>query len=550
MDVCAQLFESLPDAVMVVAARGSIRQVNPAAARLFGFAADDLVGLPVEAVLPAWRRRCPDAAGAATVRDLGPGLTDDELATVGLRRDGSTFTATISLTTLAVDDGPLVVARVRDATAWRQLKKTLRAAQDTAERAGRARTEFLAAMSHELLTPIGVVLGFAHVLLGSGLDAKQRDCATAALNAARDLQFTVNNILDFSTLEDDTTGPENRSFSLQEALDAVLGELASNADAKRLELALSIAPDVPKLIVADSWRLKKILRNLIDNAINFTSKGHIRVGVTAREIGARIELRFAVTDTGIGIPAKGGASLFKAFTQADMSATRRYGGSGLGLAICRRLVEGMDGAIGFDSTVGEGSTFWFSVPVTAAIGAHPVHTIVPSLARESRSRAANPGGPVSPPDSPPVAHILLAEDHPMCQKIAVRLLERLGCRVDVAGDGAQAVEMASQFGYDIIFMDCHMPAMDGIEATREIRHREALAGNRHTPIVALTASVVGEDRHACYAAGMDAFINKPIQPKELGELIQRYAPRHIDGTLVSSPEIVADEEISANDPQG
>jgi CheY-like chemotaxis protein len=327
--------------------------------------------------------------------------------------------------------------------------------------------------------------------------------------------------------------------------------LASKADAKRLELALSIAPEVPRWIMADSWRLKRILRNLIDNAINFTSKGHVRVGVTAREVDARTVLRFAVTDTGIGIPAIGGASLFKAFAQADMSATRRHGGSGLGLAICRRLVERMDGSIGFDSTIGEGSTFWFSVPVTVAatVAGDSAHTHAQSLPREARTRAAAPGGPVSPAENPRVAHILLAEDHPMCQKIAVRLLERLGCRVDVAGDGAQAVEMASQFDYDVILMDCHMPAMDGIEATREIRHREALAGNRHTPIVALTASVVGEDRHGCYAAGMDAFINKPIQPKELGDLIQRYAPRHISGTLVSNPGIVADERISANDPQ-
>jgi len=286
------------------------------------------------------------------------------------------------------------------------------------------------------------------------------------------------------------------------------------------------------------------------DGIKCMRQGHVRVGVSAREVDARTVLRFAVTDTGIGIPAIGGASLFKAFTQADMSATRRHGGSGLGLAICRRLVERMDGSIGFDSTVGEGSTFWFSVPVTAAatVAGDSMHTVGQPSPREARSRAA-PGGSVLPPENPAVARILLAEDNLMCQIIAVRILERFGCCVDVAGDGTQAVEMASQFDYDVIFMDCHMPTMDGIEATREIRRREALTGNRHTPIVALTASVVDEDRHGCYAAGMDAFINKPIQPKELGDLMQRYAPRHFRGTLVSNPEIVADERISANDPQ-
>jgi len=552
MDIYEQLFECSQDAVMVVAARGSIQRTNAAAARLFGFAPNDLLGLPIDALLPAWRRECPHAASTGTVRVLGPGLTRDELATIGQRRDGSTFPATISLTTLVVDDEPLVVCRARDAIAWQELKETLQAAQDTAERAGRSKSEFLATMSHELLTPVSIVLGYAHVLLGSGLDAEHRDCANAILNAGRDLESTINNILDFSTLEDDTRALENRSFSLQQALEDVRGEFASKADAKRLELTLSIAPDVPRCIVADSWRLKRILRNLIDNAIKFTNEGHIRVGITAREVGAHAVLRFVVTDTGIGIPAIGGASLFKAFTQADMSSTRRRGGSGLGLAICRRLVERMDGSIGFDSAVGEGSTFWFSVPVTAAatVADDSVRTVVPPLPREARTHAAVPGGPVAPAENPPVARILLAEDEPVCQKIAVRLLERFGCCVDVAGDGAQAVEMASRFDYDVILMDCHMPAMDGIEATREIRRREAFTANRHTPIVALTASVGDEDRHGCYAAGMDAFINKPIRPKELGDVIQRYAPRHVSGALVSGFGIVADEGISANDPQG
>ena len=552
VEVYQQLFESSPDAYLVVASRGTIARANAASGRLFGFAPDDdLVGLPVEAVLPAWRRGCTHAAGAATVGDLGPGLPDDEPATIGQRRDGSTFAAIITLARLTVNDEPLVLACVRDATAWQDLKMTLRAAQDRAERAGRAKREFLATMSHELLTPVSVIRGFAHILIGSGLDAERFDYANSILNTARDLQSIINNILDFSTLEDDKLALENHAFSLREALDQILAELASKADSKRLELAVSIASDVPGWIIADAWRLKRILWNLIDNAINFTSKGHVLVGITARAVGARIVLRFAVTDTGVGIPAIGGASLFKAFTQADMSSTRRHGGSGLGLAICRRLVEHLDGSIGFDSTVGEGSTFWFSVPVTAAATAagDSLRRHVQPLRREERTRAAAPGRSVSAAGNPLVAHVLLVEDQPMCQKIGVRLLERFGCRVDVAGNGAQAVEMAGRFDYDVIFMDCHMPVMDGIEATREIRRREALNQNRHTPIVALTASVIDDDRHGCYAAGMDAFINKPIEPKELGDLMQRYVPRHMYGMLAASPGIVADEEISANELQ-
>ncbi len=552
MEIYQQLFEFLPDAVIVVGAHGSIRRANEAAVRLFGFASNDLVGLPVEAVLPAWRRGCHDAPGTATVRDLGAGAMDNELATIGLRQDGSTFTATISLTTLVVAHERQVMCCVRDATAWRELKETLGAAQDMAERAGKAKSEFLATMSHELLTPVSVILGYAHALLSSGLDAEHRDSANAILIAGRDLQSTINNILDFSTLDDDTRGLENRSFSLRQVLEDIRGEFASKADAKRLELTLSIAVDVPTWIVADSWRLKRILRNLIDNAIKFTNEGHICVDISAREVGALTVLRIAVTDTGIGIPAIGGASLFQAFTQADMSSTRRHGGSGLGLAICRRLVERMNGSIGFESAVNEGSTFWFSVPVTvtATIAGDSLRTDALPLPQEAQTRAPAPGGSVSPAEDPAVARILLVEDEPVCRKIAVRLLERFGCCADVAGDGAQAVEMASQFHYDFILMDCHMPAMDGIEATREIRRREAISANRHTPIVALTASVGDDDRHGCYAAGMDAFINKPIKPKDLGDVIQRYAPRHLSGTWVSGFGFVADEGSSANDPQG
>jgi PAS domain S-box-containing protein len=549
MEPFQQLFECLQDAVMIATARGSIQQTNAAAARLFEFAPDDLVGLPIEALLPAWRYDCSVAATTEKTRALGPHATGREQATIGQRQNGSTFPAAVSLIPLVVNDQPLVLYRVRDTTEWQELKEKLQAAQVSAERADRTKSEFLATMSHELLTPVSIVLGYAHVLLGSGLDVEHLDCANAILNAGRDLQSTINNILDFSTLEDTMRGPENRSFSLQEALEDVREEFAGKAAAKRLELALSIASEVPTRIVADSWRLRRILGNLIGNAIKFTNEGHIRVAVGAREVGERTVVRFAITDTGIGIPDNVRASLFQAFTQADMSATRRHGGSGLGLAVCRRLVECMDGSIGVDSAINEGSTFWFAIPVTvtATIAGNTSRTDVQPLTPESRTRTASLGRPILVSDNPPGARVLVAEDEPICQKITVRLLERFGCRVDVAADGAQAVEMSSRFDYDIILMDCHMPVLDGIRATREIRRREAITENRHTPIVALTASVGDEDRHGCYAAGMDAFINKPIKPKELGELVQRYAPRHVSAAFASDPVIAADARISAND---
>lgn len=304
------------------------------------------------------------------------------------------------------------------------------------------------------------------------------------------------------------------SFNLRDALDDVVGLLARKAEEKSLALRLEVAAGTEQEVEADPARLKQVLVNLVGNAIKFTQTGSVTIKVASHADSSTSEgsigLRFSIVDTGIGVSEEARGRLFQKFTQADTSTTRRYGGTGLGLAICRQLVEKMGGTIHVQSEEGHGSTFWFDLPVKRVEAPTPASV----SHEEQRSAAATTVD----------ARVLLAEDNPVNQKLAVHLLKKLGCRVDVAGNGVEALEMVSRLPYDLVFMDCHMPEMDGFEATREIRRRESEQGVRHTPIVALTASVLQEDRERCAAAGMEGFAGKPLRPAELADYVRRFAP--------------------------
>ena len=440
-----------------------------------------------------------------------------------VRKDGSSLTVMLTVTAMRNAGGDIsgYLSVAADVTERRQARESLQAAKDAAERANRAKSEFLAAMSHEIRTPMNGVLGFANLLRDTALDKEQIEFVRTIESSGKDLLGIINDILDFSKVEAGAMTLENIPFDLAESIEEVVALMAVRAEEKHLDLRLDIAANAPRRIVADPGRLKQILVNLIGNAIKFTSAGGVHVAVTAGG-DENHELKISVRDTGIGISPAARSVLFQKFTQADTSTTRRYGGTGLGLAISRQLIHLMGGRIDVDSTPGAGSTFWFAIPVELAESAEPDSALAETEAQE-RADAPKPTLNAGAPSPANLTRVLVVEDNSVNQKVAVRLLERLGCRVDIAGNGAEAIEMTSRLPYGLVFMDCHMPEMDGFDATLAIRRRENALGLSALPIVALTASVLQEDRNRCLSAGMDGVIGKPVQSAELAQALRRFA---------------------------
>ena len=372
-----------------------------------------------------------------------------------------------------------------------------------------AKARFLAMMSHEIRTPLNAVIGLTEILRHSTLTEDQRKMTETIGESGSGLLHVINDILDFSKLEANKVAIELVEFDLLELVSGTVNILSAQAKAKGITLTLAIAAGVPRSISADGGRLRQILLNLLGNAIKFTDQGEIAVGVeVAEENNDGLLIRFSVTDQGIGISAEAQARLFQPFSQADSSTTRKFGGTGLGLAISKQLAELMGGSMNVESTEGKGSRFWFTV--FTARGKPPA----------AQAKILGDGLPGGANKINGDMRILLVEDNPVNQMVALRLLELLGFHADVVNDGAEAVDAAQCQRYDLLLMDCQMPNMDGYQATAEIRRREADSGRR-TRIVAMTANAMSDDREKCLEAGMDDYIAKPIQLKTLRTALER-----------------------------
>jgi PAS domain S-box-containing protein len=649
----AAIVAASQDAIISTTVDGRILSWNAGAEQLYGYSAAEALGQPIAMIVPPEER----AELGPTWERVCRGERVGQYETVRLTRDGIPIEVELSLAAVQDTQGRVIgiAAITRDITERRRAEAELREAKEAAEVGARAKAQFLANMSHEIRTPMNGVIGMTGLLLDTPLTPTQHDFATTIRHSADALLTIINDILDFSKVEAGQLVLETTDFDVSQVVEEVADLLAAAAQRKGLELLTHVAPEVPRGLRGDPGRLRQILTNLLGNAVKFTERGEVVLRAElASEDAVGVVVRFAVCDTGIGIPQEARERVFEAFAQADGSTARRYGGTGLGLAISRRLVELMGGAIGVESEVGQGSTFWFTarlergaarpdelparadlrglrvlivddnatnrtilehqltnwgmVSGTAADGpqalarlraaaaeAQPYELAIldmqmpemdglalaraikgdPALAdihlvlltslgqhgpgadaltagiaasltkpvRQSQlydalanvtGTPADGGARPAPAPAPKAApalvssagngpRLLVAEDNPVNQKVAIRILEKLGYQADVVGNGLEVLDALDRIPYPLVLMDCQMPEMDGFAATAAIRAREN--GGQHTPIIAMTAGAMQGDRERCLAAGMDDYISKPVRPEQLGALLARWLPR-------------------------
>ena len=516
--------EQTEAAVVITDADQVIEWVNEGYARLTGYDPAEVVGLKVGAIMQG------PATDQEESRKVGVQLRQGKPASAELlnyRKDGSPYWVALNINPIFDEAGHVVrfIAVETEITARKEAEQALRQAKEEAERVAQAKADFLATMSHEIRTPMNAVIGMTGLLLETDLNEEQRDYVKTIRLSGDNLLTIINDILDFSKIDAGHMALEAQPFQVRSAIADVLDLLAGQAQAHHIGLHHEIEAGVPPVIIGDPARLNQVLVNLINNAIKFTEQGEVLIRLRRLwQKGDDLKLEFRIQDTGIGISATQIERLFQPFSQGDASTTRKYGGTGLGLVISRRLVELMGGEITVKSEVGKGSTFIFTLLTQASASillgpsdqlgpqpsGHDGRLAVPPFDQEALATRSMPG-----------LSVLLVEDNLINQKVALRMLSKLGYEADIAANGLEAIKALELRRYDLVFMDMQMPEMDGITATQELRQRYPHPPARPV-IIAMTANAMQGDRERCLAAGMDDYISKPIKKEKIAEAILRW----------------------------
>ncbi|QUL56925.1 PAS domain S-box protein [Paenibacillus tritici] len=515
----ALILNSVSEGIFGINLKGETVFINPAASVMLGYHPGEVAAsIKLHTIAQTWMDGELYPGGQKTLGELlSTNLSyDREQEGIFWRQDGSTFLVKYRMTAL-YDNGERKGAVVvfRDITE----EKAVVRAKESAEKADRAKSEFLAIMSHELRTPMNGIIGMADLLAGTELTEEQQYYTQIITKSGGALVHILNEVLDFSKIESGMMTLDLQPVDIRQVVQNVCELFYPRVQEKGLILRSDIEREIPGVVITDETRLRQILVNLVGNAVKFTEEGEVGVSVTleaAREPGSLI-LKFSVTDTGIGIPQGSQNLLFQSFTQLDPSINRKYGGTGLGLAISKKLVELLDGAIGVNSMEGEGSEFYFTISVMcpAEESGQPLLTGT-AAAEEYKGGIFNMDHPES--EYGPLS-ILIAEDHPVNQQILQAFLKKRGYASDLVPNGELAVEAVRSRHYDLVFMDIQMPGMDGIEATRQIRGTMGLS----PVIIAVTAFARKEDKDMCLRAGMQDFISKPIHGEALDRVLREWS---------------------------
>ena len=511
-----QIFENSPDAVFVINRSGHIISANSRACASVKMNKRELLEKRVHDIAPETFRSEIDA----NMKDWFSGeLKQCEGASRA--SDGSINPIEMTGCLQDIDGEEVLLMHVRDITlrkegeekiyAARQIaedaKEMAERAREIAENSSQAKSEFLANMSHEIRTPLNGIVGMAQLIADTELNDEQKNCVETILQSTAGLLQIINHVLDISKIEAGQMDIRESAINLREMCSSLHDLFHPQSDQKGVTLECTCQDNVPLYMTGDEGLIDQVLVNLIGNALKFTHKGSVTLNIECHQKSAAgTELYFQVIDTGIGIPKEKQTAIFGKFTQADSSAKRLYGGTGLGLTICKQLIELMGGKIGLISSIGKGSTFFFNLTLPQA--SHPAN--LKPEADNQENLLVRQG-----------LKVMLVEDNKVNQKVAMAILCKAGCEVDVAENGQDAIQKIQVKPFDIVLMDCQMPVMDGFEATARIRAMKEPLCN--IPIIAITAHAMMDDKQKCLAGGMDDYISKPVNRQALIDIINKYS---------------------------